>query len=202
MEGYFSDLLQEGTQGQSDNQLDREEQLEEEVERVAIIAEEVEVAISKLKNGKSQGICRISAEMLKAGRTVVVKWLHRIMCLAWENGQVPEDWQRAVIVPVHKKGSKLKCENYRGISLLSIPSKVYARILDERTRDVTESKVLEAQGGFRKGRSCTDQLFTIRQMSEKMLEKNKKMVVACVDLEKAYDRVGRDKLWDVLGDMV
>ena len=118
---------------------------------------------------------------------VVVKWLHRIMCLAWENGQVPGDWQRAVIVPVHKKGSKLKCENYRGISLLSIPSKVYARILDERTRDVTESKGLEAQVGFRKGRSCVDQLFTIRQMSEKMLEKNKKMVVACMDLEKAYD---------------
>ena len=65
---------------------------------------------------------------------------------------------------------------------------------------MTESKVLEAWGGFRKGRSCADQLFTIRQMSEKMLEKNKKMVVACVDLEKAYDWVGRDKLWNVLGE--
>ena len=86
--------------------------------------------------------------MLKAGRAVVVKWLHRIMSLAWDNGQVPEDWRRAVIVPVHKKGSNMKCENYRGISLLSIPSKVYARILDERTRSVTESKVLEAQGVF------------------------------------------------------
>ena len=194
---YFSDLLQEDAQGQNGNQVDREVQLDEE-ERAPIAVEEVEVAISKLKNGKSPGICGISAEMLKAGRTVVVKWLHRIMSLAWENGQVPEDWRRAVIVPVHKKGSKVKCENYRGISLLSIPSKAYARILDERIRSVTESKVLEAQGGFRKGRSCTDQLFTIRQLSEKMIEKNKKMVVACVDLEKAYDRVGRDKLWKVL----
>ena len=69
-----------------------------------------------------------------------------------------------------------------------------SRILDERIRSVTESKVLEAQGGFRKSRSCTDQLFTIRQLSEKMIEKNKKIVVGCVDLEKAYDRVGRDKL--------
>ena len=83
--------MQEGTQSQSDNQLDRDKQLEEEVERVSIIAEEVEVAISKLKNGKLPGICGISAEMLKAGRTVVVKLLHRIMCLAWENEQVPED---------------------------------------------------------------------------------------------------------------
>ena len=60
-------------------------------ERVPVTVEEVEIAISKLKNGKSPGICGISAEMLKAGRTVVVKWLHRIMSLAWDNGQVPED---------------------------------------------------------------------------------------------------------------
>ena len=128
---YFSDLWQEDTQGQNDNQPDREMQPDD-GERVPVTVEVVEIAISKLKNGKSPGICGISAEMLKAGRTVVVKWLHRIMSLAWDNGQVPEDWRRAEIVPVHKKGSKMKCENYRGISLLSIPSKVYVRILDER----------------------------------------------------------------------
>ena len=44
--------------------------------------------------------------MLTAGRTVVMKWLHRIMSLAWVNGQVSEGWRRAVIVPVPKKGSK------------------------------------------------------------------------------------------------
>ena len=90
----FSDLLQEDIQdiqGQSDNQPDREVQPDE-GERAPITVEEVVVAISKLKNGKSPGICGISAEMLKAGRTVVVKWLHRIMSLAWENGQVPGDW--------------------------------------------------------------------------------------------------------------
>ena len=59
------------------------------------------------------------------------------------------DWKKAVIVPLHKKGSKMACSNYRGISLLSIPSKVYARILDSRVRSKTESKVLEVQGAFR-----------------------------------------------------
>ena len=71
-------------------------------------------------------------------------------------------------------------------------------------RKVTESKVLEVQGGFRKGRSCTDQLFTMRQLSEKVidLEKDKKMVLACMDLVKAYDRVGRDRLWKVLEEYI
>ena len=51
----------------------------------------------------------------------------------------------ALIVPVNKKGSRTKCENYHGISLLSIPGKVYASILETRMRTITEGKVLEEQ---------------------------------------------------------
>ena len=50
-------------------------------------------------------------------------------------------------MPIHKKGSKMLCNNYRGISLLSIPCEVYTRILDARVRSRTESKVMEVQGG-------------------------------------------------------
>ena len=78
----------------------------------------------------------------------------------------------------------MQCTNYRGISLLSIPGKVYARILDYKVRDITEAKVLEEQGAFRKKRSCVDQMFTVRQLGEKIIEKNKRMVMVCVDLEK------------------
>ena len=49
----------------------------------------------------------------------------------------------------------------------------------------------------RKGRSCVDQLFTVRQLGE-IIEKNKRMLMVCVDLEKAYDRVDRELLWRVL----
>ena len=42
-----------------------------------------------------------------------------------------------------------------------------------------------------------EQLFTIRQLEEKVIEKNK-MIMVCVDLEKAYDRVDRELLWRVL----
>ena len=65
-------------------------------------------------------------------------------------------------------------------------------------RRKTEGEVMEVQGGFRRGRGCVDQIFTIRQLSEKVLEKNKQMVIACIDLEKAYDKVSRDRLWQVL----
>ena len=74
-------------------------------------------------------------------------------------------------------------------------------ILDSRVRSKMESKVMEVQGGFRPGGSCVGQIFTIRQLSEKVLEKNKKMVIACIDLEKAYDTVCRDRYgrcWSVM----
>ena len=87
-----------------------------------------------------------------------------IFCMAWESSTVPADWRKAQIVPVHKKGSRTQCKNYRGISLLSVPGKVYATVLDKRIRAITEEKVLEEQGAFRRKRSCIDQIFTVRQL--------------------------------------
>ena len=108
-----------------------------------ISLEEVYASIRGLKNRKSPGVCSITGEMLKLGGFVVVKWMHQIINLAWKNGSIPADWRRALIIPIHKKGSRLQCRNYRGISLLSIPGEVYASILDRRVRAITEDKLLE-----------------------------------------------------------
>ena len=46
--------------------------------------------------------------------------------MAFESGVVPENWRYVVIVPLYKgKGEKNECENYRGISLLSVVGKIY-----------------------------------------------------------------------------
>ena len=148
-----------------------------------ISVEEVRECIRRLKNRKAPGICGITGEMLKAGGDVVVQWLHRISCVAWGSGTVPADWRK--VVPVHKKGSRTQCKNYRGISLLSVPGKVYATVLDKRFRAITEEKVLEEQGAFQRKRSCIDQIITVRQLGEKVIGKNKTMRMVCVNLEKA-----------------
>ena len=45
--------------------------------------------------------------------------------MVWKEGMAPSDWRKnAVIVPVYKKGSRLNCTNYRGISLMSVVGKV------------------------------------------------------------------------------
>ena len=113
-----------------------------------ISVEEVRECIRRLKNRKALGIFGITGEMLKAGGDVVVQWLHRIFCVVWGSGTVPADWRKVQIVPVHKKGSRTQCKNYRGISLLSVPGKVYATVLDKRIRAITDSIVREARESF------------------------------------------------------
>ena len=57
----------------------------------------------------------------------------------------------------------------------------------------------EEQCGFRSGRGCVDQVFVMKQMSEKLVDKNESLYVACMDFEKTYDRVDRDAMWRVFG---
>ncbi len=76
---------------------------------------------------------------------------------AWKEGEVPDDWKKAIIIPLYKgKGSRSECSSYRGISLLCVPGKVYGRILTERLMEVTEGKMSEEQAGFKKRRGCVD----------------------------------------------
>ena len=74
----------------------------------------------------------------------------------------------------------------------------YTSIYGNRIRDKTENVIAEVQSGFRRGRGCTDQNFIVRQMCEKYLGKGKDVYFAFLDLEKAYDRVDRDAMWNVL----
>ncbi len=63
---------------------------------------------------------------------------------------------------------------------------------------ITDKRVGDEQGGFRKGRGSVDQIFIVKILVEKYLEKDRKLFAGFVDLEKAYDRVNRNGLWDTL----
>ncbi len=98
------------------------------------------------------------------------------------------DWRKAIIVLLYKgKGNRGECNNYRGISLLSVPGKIYGRILNERMMNITDKSVGDEQG-FQKGRGCMDQLFAVKILMERYLEKDRKLFAAFMDLEKVYDK--------------
>lgn len=83
---------------------------------------------------------------------------------------------------------------------MSHTCKIFCKILEQRLRPIIEPQLSEAQMGFRKNRSCTDAIFTLRQLAERTIEFDKELHVAFVDQEKAFDRVDRDKLWQILLD--
>ncbi|RJG15506.1 hypothetical protein D4A39_16625 [Alcanivorax profundi] len=93
----------------------------------------------------------IRPEYLKSLDVVGLSWLTRLCNIAWRMGTVPLDWQTGVVVPLFKKGDRRVCSNYRGITLLSLPGKVYARVLERRIRPIVEPRIQEEQSGFRDG---------------------------------------------------
>ena len=71
-------------------------------------------------------------------------------------------------------------------------------ILQKRIQQKAEEILSEAQAGFRPGRSTVDQLFSLRQISEKYLEKNKDIYCCYIDFEKAFDSVWQEGIWKAL----
>ncbi len=56
---------------------------------------------------------------------------------------------------------------------------------------VTEEKVSDEQGGFRRGKSCVDQIFVINMLVEEYLGKDNELYAVFKHLEKTYDRVDK-----------
>jgi hypothetical protein len=80
---------------------------------------EVEIAIAKLKEYTSPGSDQIPAELIQEGGEILLSAIHKLINSVWNKEQLPDQWKEYIIVPVHKKGDKTDCNNYRGISLLS-----------------------------------------------------------------------------------
>ncbi|VDP87756.1 unnamed protein product [Schistosoma mattheei] len=90
----------------------------------------------------------------------------------WDEEQVPTDWKEEHLIKIPKKGDLSKCEDYRGITLLSIPGKVCNWVLLNRMKDSVDAQLRDQQAGFRKDRSCTDQITTLRVIVEQSIEWN------------------------------
>jgi len=165
-----------------------------------ITLEQVARKVSRLKAGKSAGVDEIRTEFIKNSGPGGIQWLCRIFNLAKKSSVVPADWSFGVIAPIFKKGNRKDCSNYRGISLLSVVGKVYASVLVDRVRVIVEGVLDEAQSGFRPLRGCQDQIFCLRQAMEKLRERNVDLYLCFIDLEKAFDRVPRQKLFEVLSE--
>ena len=159
---------------------------------------EIRSALRDMKSGKAPGIDSITADLLRVDTDTTVQVLHELFNKIWEEESVPEDWLRGLIIKLPKKGDLTSCENWRGITLMSIVAKVLGRVLIKRIVAGTDAELRGEQAGFRKGRNTTEQIFVLRNIIEQVAEWNSSLYLCFVDYEKAFDSIHRDTLWKIM----
>ncbi|VDP71215.1 unnamed protein product [Schistosoma mattheei] len=153
--------------------------------------EEISMTIRQIKSAKAAGPDNIPAEALKADVAVTARILHTLFNKIWDEGQVPKDWKEGHLIKIPKKGDLSKCDNYRSITFPSKPGKDFNRVLLDRMKDCVDAQFQNQQAGFRKDRSCTDQIETLQIVLEQSSECNSSPYSNFIDYEKAGQHYGR-----------
>jgi hypothetical protein len=152
---YFSKILNSGV----DNQIVEEEEEKEEyvtnprINTKAPTVIEIKKGLKKLKRGKAAGVDNIRPEVLKVDLDITANILHPLFEKIWNEGEMPNNWKCGLLIKTPKKGDTAHCDNWWGITLLSIPSKVFTRILLNRIKEHVHHRLRKEQAGF-----CPNQL--------------------------------------------
>ena len=169
-----------------------------------ITKEEVRLGAKRIKGNKAVGTDlvqgRIWKELLKVDS--YIELVAKLFNKMYKNEMFPERWKVAEVVPIYKnKGKRGDPCNYRNISILSALMKLYTGILANRLNVWAEKYniVSKWQNGFRRNKRIMDNVLIMQTVSEKYLKKKRGKIYWCfIDLERAYDKVCRNKLWWVL----
>jgi len=152
--------------------------------------------LSNLDAHRSMGPDGMHPQVLRELADVIAEPLSIIFERSWRAGEVPEDWRKAIVTPIFKKGNKEDPGNYRPVCLTSIPGKVMEQlILEDITKQVEEKKVIRSsQHGFTKGKSCLTNLIAFYDGTTSWVDEGRAVDVVYLDFSKAFDAVSHNIL--------
>ena len=145
---------------------------------------EVRCALGSITTNKASGGDGIPVELFQILKDDAVKVLHSICQQIWKTQQWPQDWKRAVFIPIPKKGNAKECSNYCTTALISHASKVMLKILQARLQQYVNRELPDVQAGFRKGRGTRDQIANTHWIMEKAREFQKNIISALLTVPK------------------
>lgn len=155
-----------------------------------VTVEQILEALSQVQNGKAPGIDNIFPNFLKNLGPKAIRWLAKFFTHIYETGKLPRLWKKSKIIVFLKPNKQPNLpENYRPISLLSCSYKLFERVILARIADVIDANIPKEQAGFRKNRSCCDQVLALTNYIELGFEREMKTGVVFLDLTAAYDTV-------------
>ena len=157
--------------------------------------DELKRPLSKLKSKKAPGLDNIPPEVWKYCNfdNILLGFCNNVY-----NGNSIDKWTEGCILPFPKKGDLGVTDNYRGITLTAIAAKIYNSMLLNRIQPTLEKILRKNQNGFRKNRSTTGQILTVRRIIEGVKDQNIPAVLLFVDFSKAFDSIHRPKMQKIL----
>lgn len=161
-------------------------------------ADEVAAAIASLKNGKAVHDDGIPNELIKYGGDAMLRLVRTLFNVMLECETVPGWWRWGTIINLHKAGNPVDPGNYRGITLLSCIGKLFCRCISNRL--ATSVSLHEGQAGFREGRSCIDNIYTLSDTILQRAAERQLTYVFYLDVRKAFDSTWHDGMWSKLID--
>ena len=164
--------------------------------RSFITTEKVRKKIRQLKSHSAAGPDGIAPKLLQQCEDQIVPVLAMIYRKSMKDGQVPEEWRQANVVPTFKKGSKMAAGNYRPVSLTCVSCKLLESILkDNIMQHLTRNKLLKnSQHGFMAGKSCTTNLLEFMEKITSEVDRGKSVDIVYLDFAKAFDKVPTERL--------
>jgi len=136
----------------------------------------------------------VHPELIKYGGNKVLNRMYELVRQIWEEESIPEERKETIVVPLHKRGDRDRCENYRGITLGNAAYKILSNIILGKIKPYIEKVMGDYQNGFRDGRSVIDNIFALKIINKKLWEYNQSVQYLFIDFQKAYDSVHRDTL--------
>jgi hypothetical protein len=160
--------------------------------------EEIRKSLKQIKFSKALGADNIVPELIIVDPGSTVELLHPLFKKIWETESMPLDWRKGLLVKLPKKWEITNRSNWRGITLLSIPSKVFTLVILNRIRYHIDIRLRREQASFRSNRSCTDQINTLRIIIGQSNEFIAYLYLVFEDFEKAFDLIKRKSLWKTM----
>ena len=166
------------------------------LESLLITEEQVSKAIDHIKASKSQGPDNIHPKLIKETKSAIKKPLKILFTKSLEEEKIPAIWKKANVTAIFKKGEKSKAENYRPISLTSVPGKLMERLVKNAIVEhmTTNNLFSEAQHGFLKGKSCVTQLLEYLEDITEAMDNGNDVDVIYLDFCKAFDKIPHRRL--------
>ena len=157
---------------------------------------EIIAIVKKFKNRSSAGPDEIPEFVIKRCIHAIATPLSDLINASFNHGQFPENLKWSLIRPLHKKGDKRNCENYRPISLSSKFSKIIESIMKKRLLShLEQNKIISnSQHGFLKNRSTTTAILSYIQEIVSAIDSKSYPFSICCDLSKAFDCVNHSLL--------